>query len=297
MRQVQDYPYATHLDIRFAPLDLVDVPALVAACIPAPIGPLLTTATIVPADMPVSFQPVDAEQIQWEPTVSFGLRADQIAAFFSPMPTGVAALDKSIELNRAFGTPGIVNLNFAENGQTVSALKNVVYWPRLNYAGEQPNRNPTLGDPADPTVPKIRFYSHRDETTGNPDQPLPDDAPPTLSLSAMDRLYVEPNYPNAVDSYQILVQKPGTTEYEPRVVDRELIRFQFYATAGKFDPEMQFSELDPALSGGSTLHTDAEYVLPKLTDMPAGGVVVIWLVTHDERAGTDWASRPINVVP
>jgi hypothetical protein len=32
MRQVQDYPYATHLDIRFAPLDLVDVPALVAAC-------------------------------------------------------------------------------------------------------------------------------------------------------------------------------------------------------------------------------------------------------------------------
>ncbi len=33
MRQVQDYPYATHLDIRYAPLDLVDVPALVAACV------------------------------------------------------------------------------------------------------------------------------------------------------------------------------------------------------------------------------------------------------------------------
>jgi mannose-6-phosphate isomerase-like protein (cupin superfamily) len=32
MRQVQDYPYATHLDIRYAPLDLVDVPSLVAAC-------------------------------------------------------------------------------------------------------------------------------------------------------------------------------------------------------------------------------------------------------------------------
>ena len=28
----QDYPYATYLDIRYAPLDLVDVPALVAAC-------------------------------------------------------------------------------------------------------------------------------------------------------------------------------------------------------------------------------------------------------------------------
>ena len=27
-----DYPYATHLDIKFGPRQLVDVPALVAAC-------------------------------------------------------------------------------------------------------------------------------------------------------------------------------------------------------------------------------------------------------------------------
>lgn len=27
-----DYPYTTHLDIKFAPLSVVDVPALVAAC-------------------------------------------------------------------------------------------------------------------------------------------------------------------------------------------------------------------------------------------------------------------------
>jgi len=32
MQQTQDYPYATHLDIRYAPQELVDVPALVAAC-------------------------------------------------------------------------------------------------------------------------------------------------------------------------------------------------------------------------------------------------------------------------
>jgi mannose-6-phosphate isomerase-like protein (cupin superfamily) len=28
----QNYPYATHLDIRYSPLELVDVPALVAVC-------------------------------------------------------------------------------------------------------------------------------------------------------------------------------------------------------------------------------------------------------------------------
>ena len=32
MDQPQAHPYATYLDIRYPPLDLVDVPALVAAC-------------------------------------------------------------------------------------------------------------------------------------------------------------------------------------------------------------------------------------------------------------------------
>jgi mannose-6-phosphate isomerase-like protein (cupin superfamily) len=32
MSEQQDYPYATHLDIKFSPLRVVDVPALVKAC-------------------------------------------------------------------------------------------------------------------------------------------------------------------------------------------------------------------------------------------------------------------------
>ena len=32
MADTQQYPYATHLDARYGPLELVDVPALVAAC-------------------------------------------------------------------------------------------------------------------------------------------------------------------------------------------------------------------------------------------------------------------------
>ncbi len=32
MASAQRYPYATHLDVRYGPLELVDVPALVAAC-------------------------------------------------------------------------------------------------------------------------------------------------------------------------------------------------------------------------------------------------------------------------
>src|SRR5213595_1148760 len=32
MTDPADYPYATHLDVKFAPLSVVDVPALVAQC-------------------------------------------------------------------------------------------------------------------------------------------------------------------------------------------------------------------------------------------------------------------------
>ena len=276
-------------------------PASATSAIPAPVGPLLTTTTIVSPDMPLTAQPDDAQMIQWEPVISYGLSHDQITAFFSPTPTGVPALDYSIMLNRALGLPGIVNQTFAVNGETVTAIKNVVYWPALNYPGEQPNKNPTLGDPNDPTVPQIRFYSHRDETTGNPDQPLPDDQMPTFSIARGDKLYVEPNYlPGTAESYQILVQKADANDFvtETRVVDHELLRFYFYTSRGHFDPETQFSELSPIVTGG-TLHTDSEWLPPKKhDDVPAGGeVVTIWLVTHDERAGTDWASRTILLTP
>jgi len=33
MSQTETYPYATHLDIRYPPLEVVDVPELVASCI------------------------------------------------------------------------------------------------------------------------------------------------------------------------------------------------------------------------------------------------------------------------
>lgn len=32
MREPQDYPYSTYLDVKFAPLSVVDVPSLIASC-------------------------------------------------------------------------------------------------------------------------------------------------------------------------------------------------------------------------------------------------------------------------
>ena len=94
-------------------------PPSATSAIPPPIGPLLTTTIIVPPDMPQSFQPDDAQMIQWEPMLSYGLRADQVQAFFAPEdPNLPPALNTSLRYNRAFGTPGIVNLTFGVNGET-----------------------------------------------------------------------------------------------------------------------------------------------------------------------------------
>jgi len=271
-------------------------PASVTSMIPPPIGPLLATTTIVPASAPVSFFPVGGSGVQYEPTLVFGLRPDQVSAFFSPTTTMVPALDESIAFNRDFGLAAIVNLDFELNGQRAVAIKRVVYWPLIIEPGMPApvaNKNPTLGNPAIPTAPKILLYKHRDETNGLPDV-LYEVAHPTISIAAKDKLYVDPVDDAAAEMYRLRVRNPDTREIETRT-ELELLRFQFYATAGTFDPDLQINQENPIT--GKTL-TDAEYLPPKPEDIPAEGLLVtIWVVAHDERAGTDWASTTITVVP
>jgi len=261
-------------------------PASVTSMIPEPIGSKLAT---VPATGSPTANPIVPYGIEYNPTLSFGLRPDQVAAFFSPIPTGIQLLDDSVALNRDFGLAAIVNLTFGLGNERVEAIKRVVYWPRLDPA-QQPNKNPTMGG--------VRLYRHRDDATGNPiDEIDPVLEPtPTVSVGAMDKLYVQPAYgPEIAESYLLRVRNAETMQIETKVVDRELIRFYFYASpVGTFDPELQFSEENPITM---VFHDDSEYVLPPADKIPADGKVTIWIVAHDERAGTDWVSRTINLVP
>jgi hypothetical protein len=271
-------------------------PASATSQIPPPVGPLLTTATIVPTDMPVPFPPAITanpttvfNDYEYHPTVSFGLTPEQVGAFFSPTPTGIPALDLTIAYNRDFGLPAIVNLSFDINGEHAEALKRVVYWPRLDPA--QPvNRNPTLDG--------VWMFRRRNPNTGDPEDMIsPADPSPTFSISAGDKLYVLPLVSdNTIDApYLLRVKNTQTLQVETQSIARELIRFQFFANAGSFSPAEQQSEPLPGVTGA--LHIDSEYVLPKPEDRPADGKVTIWIVTHDERAGVDWTSRSITVLP
>jgi hypothetical protein len=258
-------------------------PASATSQIPEPIGSKLTTAD---APGPPTADPIVAGGYEYNPMVSFGLTSDQISAFFSPDPLGIPAIDQSVAYNRDFGLPAIVNMIFDLAGEHAVAIKNVVYWPRLD-AAQQPNKNPTLDG--------IKLFTDRDPMTGNPINEIDPavDPMPTVSVSAMSKLYVQPVYTTAAEDYQLRVKNVDTGLVETRD-EHELLRFQFYTTAGTFDPEMQFSEKNPITN---VFHDDSEYVLPKADRIPADGIVTIWVVAHDERAGTDWASRTIHVVP
>jgi hypothetical protein len=277
-------------------------PASAVSGLPDQIAKELATTTIVPPDMPVVVMPTPTSDIQFEPAVSFGLRPDQVAAFFSPTPTGIPQLDKSIVYNRDFSLPAIVNLSFDINGEHAVAIKNVVYWPDLSGTPDVPgmervNTNPTLAG--------VLLYKRRNKDTGDPEDLWPD-ANPTISISAGDKLFVQPDYlphdtyPGAADTnYPLRVNNTATDPdtVETKIVPTELIRFQFYTTVGSFTPDEQESELRPFLAPGSRLHTDAEYVLPKASDVITFGKVWIWVVTHDERAGSDWFQTWITLAP
>ena len=258
-------------------------PASATSQIPEPIGSALATE---PAPGPPTANPIVAGGYEYNPMVSFGLTPEQIGAFFSPTPFGVPALDQSIAYNRDFGLPAVVNMTFDLAGEHAVAIKNVVYWPRLD-AAQQPNKNPTLDG--------IKLFTDRDPVTGDPMNEIDPVATPMpmVSVSAMSKLYVQPVYTTAAEDYKLRVKNVDTGLVETRD-EHELLRFQFYATAGQFDPAMQFSEKNPITN---VLHDDSQYVLPRVDQLPADGIVTIWVVAHDERAGSDWASRTIKVVP
>ena len=144
----------------------------------------------------------------------------------------------------------------------------------------------------------LQFFRHRDLDTGALTDPYPD-AAPTLSLAAKDRLYVLPvPAPDAAERYLLRVRNTQTNVVATQDVARELLTYQFYATAGTFSPDTQQSELSPFFtSTDGRAHTDSEYLPPKATELPADGRVTVWVVIRDERAGASWDSRTLLLSP
>ena len=268
------------------------------AALPPPFDTALATTVLASADQPGMTVPTAPSTIEYRPQTQFGLTPAQLALFFSPTATGDADLDAAISYDRDFGMDAIVDLTFGLGSESARVLKRVVYWPLLpsaevpaTFTGPQlPNQNPRLVD--------LQLFRHRDTTTGDPEDPYPD-AAPVMSLAAKDHLYVLPvPAPDAAERYLLRERNTQTNVIETVDVPRELLTYQFYATAGTFSPDSQQSELSPILtSPDGRVHIDSEYKPPKLADLPVDGRVTIWVVVRDERAGTSWDSRTFFVTP
>lgn len=270
-------------------------PATTAA-LPPPLDTALASTPLATIDLPGQAAPASA--IEYHPQVSFGLTPTQLGLFFSPVATGDPDVDAAIAYDRDFGMDAIVDLTFQLGSERARVLKRLVYWPTLpadqvpaTFTGPQlPNQNPRLLD--------LQFFRHRDTVTGAPQDPYPD-ASPTLSLATKDHLYVLPvPAPDAAERYLLRVRNTQTDVIETKDVARELLTYQFYATAGTFSPDTRQSELSPVFtSGDGRLHLDSEYHPPKASELPVDGQVTVWVVVRDERAGVSWDSRSFSITP
>jgi hypothetical protein len=261
----------------------------------------------VAQDLPPGMaMPVAPSTIEYNPQVSLTLPSAILKTVFAlPGPNDpplAPAMQQAVQYNRDFGFDAIVDLDFVLGMEKASLIKRVVYWPLLPDA-LLPVQDPAMPDPncptkqvanQNPTLATVDLYQHR--VLGDP-MDLWADATPTLSIAAKNELYVQPTYdPSAAENYFLRVNKSETEGIETQC-RHEQLTFQFYATAGTFDPALRASDPSAFMAAGSTVHLDSQYKLPTVADLPADGKVTIWVVVHDERAGQSWMSRTIVVTP
>ena len=268
------------------------------------LGPALATSEIPPSAWPN----IDTSTIEYDPKIMYGLTPQQLALFFTLPPgadpnpsTTDDPFTKAIRYNRDFGLDAIVNPTFTLGAETASAIKRVVYWPLLPPDLAQvgpaldggecpptqiPNRNPELMD--------VGFFHKR--TDGIPSDPYAAGQTPAISV-ATDELYVQPAYdPSAAEYYRLRRRDDNTGEIKTEC-DHETLIFQFFATAGTFAPAERTSVLPAIFDQTARVPLDSQYKPPKGDALPKDGVVTIWVVTRDERAGASWTSRKIMVMP
>jgi hypothetical protein len=262
---------------------------------PPPFDAALATTELPAATAPVTM----GSTIAYEPTVVYGLSGDKLAAFFARSPTSdmFPPIAQAIQFNRDFSLDAIVNLTFTLGDETASALKRVVYWPLLPPDLVPAGTDcPTTQVPnANPNLQGVGLFRHR--TDGIPADEVAG-SPPTLSIST-DELYVQPVFDATTAEHYLLRVKNAQTGAIETQCRKELLTFQFFATAGTFSPPERTSELSPLFTVPDNGHIpiDSQYHPPKADALPADGNVTIWVVTRDERAGASWLRRTFVLTP
>ena len=192
------------------------------------------------------------------------------------------------------GMPVVFQVTVHAGAETVKALKRVTFWLQPLRDDQVPNQSPLIS--------AVSAYARRDEASADP---LPDAIVPLEAgtpLAVPDEpddnsgLWIDPA-PAQAEPYVTAVIDRLTGEALPHDVDRETVRYTFFATAGTFDPFETSSEPPPGVMVPTRVHIESKYKPPPLSARPSGAPldVTIWIVARDERGGASWVTRTLRV--
>jgi hypothetical protein len=197
------------------------------------------------------------------------------------------------------GEPFVLEIKIDAEGELQNVVKRVLYWAQPIDALQVANNNPTIAN--------LTTYAERDPDTALPVGPitaLPTDVPfftpPAFTVPAGSSPWIQPAAGDA-EPYETTIIDDITHLTVPLSVERETLRYAFYASAGTFAPARTASELPLGFTG--TIHLESQYFAP--TDVSAlpidpissGGLVTIWVVVRDDRGGESWITRRLAIVP
>jgi hypothetical protein len=188
--------------------------------------------------------------------------------------------------DRIYGLTVMTEWEITSGTETVTALKRVRYTqPQMGW-GQRPNQNPSL----------IGVSFFQEDVPGLTSAPEPTHFEllgtvgvlPQLSSTSVERSFVTPVATSATDPTPVA-----------KTVARERIRLAYFATHGTFSPAVTSTDPSPIYEPGSRRDTTpSKYRMPGPgQNRPANGLVQLWIVARDERGGTSWISRFIQLPP
>ena len=196
------------------------------------------------------------------------------------------------------GMPLTLDITVDAGSEQIRGVKRVLYWAQRIDDQQMPNQLPTID--------ALDMFYVRDEATFDPvDDPQPIAESDSMAFdvdvkAGVSSLWIRPSKGNA-ESYETTVIDPTTHKAVPFTVERETLRYRFFATAGTFTPAITSSEPDPGFVPKGPIHIESEYHLPARDQVEVDGeghaIVTIWVVVRDDRGGETWQKRQLRITP
>jgi hypothetical protein len=187
-------------------------------------------------------------------------------------------------LGAVYGLPITVQVTATAGDESVIARKRVVFSPQLTPE-QKPNANPT--------IPRLVHRTDEDGPATPFDLTDPLAQPPSVPLGG--ELFLEPER-GEMEPYLARISDRTTGRLSNEPV-KEVFRYAFFATSGKFGPGATTTEPFALRSTEAKHPLASKYQAPKALLPGESDLVRVWVVVRDERAGASHVQVALRLVP